>query len=98
MDAKTTMIKPGVWEVVDIGNKYLYRVCTSGGRLWSIFKWPRDPEAVNPKWRYVETGYKSKASAVEMVVELAARENFNPVADHLNNIDDGINLNEEGRY
>jgi hypothetical protein len=101
------MIKTGVWLVVDVGNKYEYRVCTPArsNREWTIFKKRRepvgDPEDASPDgppWELVETGYKSKASAVEMVIELAAKENFNPVADHLNNIDDGVDLNNEGGY
>ena len=100
----TTLIKNGVWEVVDIGNKYQYRVSAwRNSHYWTIFKKLRErvledtadasPDA--PKWELVDSGYESKESAVEHVVELAAREEFNPYADLLNNIDDGIDLNNE---
>ena len=100
----TTMIKSGIWSVVDIGNKYEYRVCAGAQRQWTIFKKLRERPLANPAharedappWEFVETGYHSKASAVEYVIELAAKENFNPVQDMLNNIDDGIDLNEGG--
>lgn len=102
--AVTTMITKGVWLVVGISKKYEYRVCVGVQRIWTIFKKLRervlaDPADASPdaiEWEHVGTGFKSKASAVEYVEELATLETVNPVADLLNNIDDGIDLNEDG--
>jgi hypothetical protein len=95
--ALTTMVESGVWDVVDISKKYHYRVATMGkGQDWSIYKFPKGKLIHNDPWEFVESGFKTKASAVEYVEELAAKEDFNPVADHLNNIDDGIDLDNEG--
>ena len=103
MAVRTTMNKVGIWEVSDVSKKYWYRVCNiKGSRLWTIYKKGKEPVLAHPqgigrypKWEFIETGFKSKESAVEYVEELAAKENFNPVADHLNNIDDGVDLNAE---
>jgi len=88
------MVKVGIYEVPSISKKFDYRVCNNtGSRLWAIFKKKKD----STMWQFVDTGYRSKNSAVEVVEEIAARENgYNPVKDHLYNIDDGIDLNNEG--
>ena len=94
MSARTTMIKVGVWDVLANGIHYRYRVVIAGkNKDWVIYKQKKElvlchTEYSNPngaKWEEVESGFKSKISAVEYVEELAVKENFNPVADHLNN-------------
>lgn len=94
MPVGTTKINVGVWDVLNVGTRYRYRVCTVGkGRDWTIYKMKRekvlaDPEHTTkdgPTWEEVQDGFKSKASAVEFVEELATKEDFNPVANHLNN-------------
>ncbi len=104
--AKTTMIKLGVWEVPKVSEKYFYRVATPSrsNDIWSIYRQRKQPvlnnsEDVNlygPRWKEVETGFCTKGSAVEYILELVEKESFNPVADHLNNIDDGVDLDQEG--
>lgn len=84
MPVRTTMVKVGVWDVPNVGTRYRYRVCTvaRSNREWTIYKQEKTPvlntPEINPDgppWEFVETGYKSKASAVEYVEELATDEN-----------------------
>ena len=48
------------------------------------------------KWDIMNTGLNSRSLAIDRVLELVNQERFNPVQDHLNNIDDDVNLNKEG--
>jgi hypothetical protein len=114
MPIRTAKIEVGVWDVPTPGTRYRYRVVTTGkGHKWTIYRIQlervanEDASPDGPTWVLVKDGFKSKASAVEMVEELAELEEItppydalldniekvNPVSDF--NIDDGIDLNED---
>ncbi len=100
------MIKLGVWEIPEISKNYFYRVATTANanRQWRIYRQKKQLISNNieatsvdgPKWVEIENGFYSKKSAVEFALELVAKETFNPVKDHLDNIDDGVDLDQEG--
>ncbi|MEE9356212.1 MAG: hypothetical protein V3U75_11535 [Methylococcaceae bacterium] len=83
MPVRTTMVKVGVWDVPNVGTRYRYRICAAGGRDWTIYRIPKEKVLAHPEharedgpvWEEVQDGFKSKASAVEMVEELATDEN-----------------------
>lgn len=97
---RTTLIKPGSYEVPTEG-PFRLKVVTPArsGKPWAIYK--QDKRVVTRhkviKWELVEGDFKSKGSATEYAVELdeANVRRYNPNADLLNNIDDGIDLNNE---
>jgi hypothetical protein len=97
---RTTKIFAGMWGVPNLGKRCEYRIYTKRkGHTWKIYRRNRTATVTNalPLWHLVESGFTSKASAVEYAIEQAGRDDDkDPVADLLNNIDDGVNLNEEG--
>lgn len=91
----TIRVKAGVWDVKELGNttKYKYRVCSIfGSSEWSVFRLLKGTTT----WQYTESGFDSKYMAIEYARNLMVSDNFNPVEDYLNNIDDGVDINNEG--
>ncbi len=71
------MIEVGIWAVPGAGKLYYYRAATVAKNCdWTIYRLLRtEPGALFTtelkKWDVVETGFKSKISAVEYIEEIA---------------------------
>lgn len=108
---RATMVHTGMWEVKELGKYYGYRVyCKAKGEKWKVYKRRRDiVEGIIPVWVLVTDGQRAKSTAVEYAIEEAGRDDQaggrldrseskkTPVSDLLENIDDGIDLDNEGR-
>ncbi len=76
--ARTRMIQVGVWAIPGAGKKYYYRAATVAKNCdWTIYRLSRvegGPGALftsdQSEWEIVETGFKSKISAVEFAEEI----------------------------
>lgn len=74
--ARTRMIQVGVWAIPGAGRKYHYRAATVAKNCdWTIYRLLKgEPGALftsdQSEWEVVETGFKSKISAVEFAEEI----------------------------